>query len=331
MSSFLLVIISDNNLLSFFSSCWSTVGLGWPLFILISISIFKSSLLSVSSFSFVSNFLSFCSFSLSLFFLSSSLFASFLLIISFNDCKNGLLNSSFFELLLLSFFISEEDSALFPIIPENCKSLYVCSFFSSSFSFLLLNSFVSILELLSTDVILGFENPNDIVPMFSIFSFFFVSSIFGVPISSLLSLFLSSSLSSLPTAFVLSGVFNLSSSVSNLISLNKLLLLKLLEPENKSDLRFLRSKPKPGKRGLDSVSFSKIELLLSLLRFNPGNNGVFDSFLTSIVCLFKPNPGNNDVEVFLGIAMSVFALDNSNFGKSDDVVLNSNSLLLLSF
>ena len=109
------------------------------------------------------------------------------------------------------------------------------------------------------------------------------------------------------------------------------MLLKLLEPENKSDLLFLRSKPKPGKIGLDSVSFWKKEVVLSFLRFNPGNNGVFDSFLTSIVSLFKPNPGNNDVEVFLGISMllSVFALDNSNFGKSDDVVLNSKSLLLL--
>ena len=153
-SSFLLVIISDNNIFSFFSIIFFSLfcsSLVETLLILFSLSIspliWLFPLVSKFSFSIFSSFSrlsSLSKFELSLLF---SLFN----IILFNVCK-ALFNvscfiSKLFELLSLIFFLRIEELSplLLSSIYENSNSFSsLFSFsFSFSFSFLLLNAFIS--------------------------------------------------------------------------------------------------------------------------------------------------------------------------------------------
>ena len=270
--SFLLIIMSDNNIFFLFLSSWVTFVGDSAILGLLFISMFSISIPCSSSSSSSSSFsllLSTSMFSF-LYILSSSLFSPFIfislsnLITLFNKGKSDLI-------ALFSFSFSLSFSLLLSLLSS-----------SSSFLIWLLSVFDIIIEVA---VIFGLEPPNEMLSI-PLFSFFLLSILVWLPNNvNLFSSFFSSFLS-FEDSLLSPKIFKV--------------LVVLLPPGNRG-LDLVSSEPKifsvlllfnPGNSD-DDVLF----IFWSICGFRPGNNeeGLLVKFI-SLLFFSKDRPGNNDEE-----------------------------------
>ena len=268
--SFLLIIMSDNNIFFLFLSSWVTFVGDSAILGLLFISMFSISIPCSSSSSSSSSFSLLLSTSMSSFLsiLSSSLFSPFIFI-SFSNLIT-LFNKGKSDLIAL-FWFSFSFSLLLSLLSS-----------SSSFLIWLLSAFDIIIE---EAVIFGLEPPNEMLSV-PLFSFFLLSIL--VSLLNNVNLF-----SSIFSSFLLFEDSLLSPKIFKVLA-------ALLPPGNRG-FDLASSEPKifsvlllfnPGNSD-DGVLF----IFWSICKFRPGNNeeGLFVKFI-SLLFFSKDKPGNNDEE-----------------------------------